>query len=395
MFAPGCAEAACGQPVPRRSLRFSGRSPAWGRLGEFIPGLELSRLLYAEVVRPLLDSAYPGLRYSAALIGPGSEVLGFDSARSTDHDWGPRLQLFLADDGLAGEITELLGQRLPETFRGWPVAFDDTSGRHGVRHWVQVTGLGTWLTGALGFDPRRGVTLLDWLATPTQRLAEVTGGAVFHDGLAHDELAGGQAPGGLAAAREALGWYPPDVWRYVLACQWARLAEEEAFAGRSAEAGDELGSIVIVARQARHLIRLWLLMQRRYPPYSKWLGRALTAAGPAGIAPLLHGALTATGWPDRERLLTGACQAAARRHNQLGLTPPLPTGPGRTTPARSWSSARTGSATRSGPRSATRPWPRCRRAARSTSSWTASDTLGDLARLRALVTSQLAAGPGG
>ena len=98
-------------------------------VGEFIPGLELSRLLYAEIVRPVLGSAYPGLRYSAALIGPGSEVLGFDSARSTDHDWGPRLQVFLADDGLAAEITELLGQRLPETFRGWPVAWSPTTAR--------------------------------------------------------------------------------------------------------------------------------------------------------------------------------------------------------------------------------------------------------------------------
>jgi hypothetical protein len=359
-------------------------------VGEFIPGLELSRLLYAEVVRPVLDSACPGLRYSAALIGPGSEVLGFDSARSTDHDWGPRLQVFLAGDGLAGEITELLGQRLPETFRGWPVAFDDTTGRHGVRHWVQVTGLGTWLTGALGFDPRRGVTLLDWLATPAQRLAEVTEGAVFHDGLAGDQPAGG-----LAAAREALGWYPPDLWRYVLACQWARLAEEEAFAGRSAEAGDELGSIVIVAQQARHLIRLWLLMQRRYPPYSKWLGRALTAAGPAGIAPLLHGALTATGWPDRERLLTGACQAAARRHNLLGLTPPLPTvaGPYYSRPFLVLGADRFSDALRaqiSDP--AVAALPPCGTVDQFVDG---VGTLGDLARLRALVTSQLAAGPGG
>jgi Domain of unknown function (DUF4037) len=181
---------------------------------EFLPGIELSRLLYEEIVRPLLGSAYPGLRYSAALIGPGSEVLGFDSARSTDHDWGPRLQLFLPGDpagsGLAGEITDLLARRLPAAFRGWPVAFDDSSGRHGVRHWVSVAGLGAWLTGALGFDPRRGVTLLDWLATPTQRLAEITAGAVFRDGLAGDPA----EPGGLAAVRAALAWYPPDVWRY-------------------------------------------------------------------------------------------------------------------------------------------------------------------------------------
>ncbi len=46
---------------------------------EFIPGLELSRLFYWEVVRPLMDRHYPGLPHAAALIGLGSEVLGFDT----------------------------------------------------------------------------------------------------------------------------------------------------------------------------------------------------------------------------------------------------------------------------------------------------------------------------
>jgi hypothetical protein len=69
----------------------------------FVSGLELATLYYAEAVRPLLDEEFPTLRHTAALIGPGSEVLGFDSARSTDHNWGPRLQLFLSDaDDVAG-----------------------------------------------------------------------------------------------------------------------------------------------------------------------------------------------------------------------------------------------------------------------------------------------------
>jgi hypothetical protein len=67
----------------------------------FIPGLELSRLFYQEVVKPILDDNFSGLRYASALIGTGSEVLGFDTEMSTDHHWGPRLQLFLGEEDLA------------------------------------------------------------------------------------------------------------------------------------------------------------------------------------------------------------------------------------------------------------------------------------------------------
>lgn len=41
----------------------------------FIKGLELSRLFFLEAVRPVLDDAFPDLRYAAALLGTGSEVL--------------------------------------------------------------------------------------------------------------------------------------------------------------------------------------------------------------------------------------------------------------------------------------------------------------------------------
>ena len=131
---------------------------------------------------------------------------------------------------------------------------------------MEVAGLGAWLGGRLGFDPRDEVTLLDWLAIPAQRLAEFTTGAVFHDG-----------PDELTAARAALAWYPHDLWLHLLACQWQRIGQEEAFPGRCAEAGDDLGSRIVTARLARDLTRLVLLMHRRYPPYSKWLGTALRA----------------------------------------------------------------------------------------------------------------------
>ena len=285
----------------------------------FIAGLELAREFYAAAVRPLLDEQFPQVQHAAALIGPGSEVAGLDSQRSTDHNWGPRLQIFLRDGDAsrwATAIDALLAGRLPTSFRGYPVAFLLTGEPGGgARHRVEVSGLGRWLAGRLGFDPRNSVSLLDWLATPAQRLAEVTGGAVFHDG-----------PGELTRARARLAWYPRDVWLYLLACQWQRIAEEEAFPGRCAEAGDELGSAVVTARLVRDLMRLCLLMHRRYPPYSKWLGSAFAQLpGTAGLAGSLAGALSAGGWRTRERHLCLAYEAAAELHNRLRLTPPLDT----------------------------------------------------------------------
>jgi hypothetical protein len=47
----------------------------------YIPGLRLAREFYAVVVRPLLEEHFP-LPYAAALVGRGSEVVGFDTQRS-------------------------------------------------------------------------------------------------------------------------------------------------------------------------------------------------------------------------------------------------------------------------------------------------------------------------
>jgi hypothetical protein len=320
----------------------------------------LARLYYAEVVRPLVEEEFPGLRHTAALIGPGSEVLGFDSLRSTDHNWGPRLQIFLADAddeaGVAERVDQMLTARLPAAFRGYPTVFAASEAGQGQppSHWVTVAGLRRSLVRWLGFDPTRQMSLPDWLTAPTQVLAEITGGGVFHDGLAggggggggpggggpggggpggggpgsggpgSGGPGGGGPGGGLTAVRARLAWYPHDIWLHVLACQWQRIAEEEPFPGRCAEAGDDLGSAVVTARLVRDLMRLALLMQRRYPPYSKWLGSGLAqTAAAAQLLPVMTAAIRAPTWAERETHLSAAYEAAARLHNALAVTPPL------------------------------------------------------------------------
>ncbi|MBQ0906875.1 DUF4037 domain-containing protein [Micromonospora sp. U21] len=288
----------------------------------FLPGLTLARRYHDEVVAPVLRRRYPGLRYAAGRLDGGSELLGLDTARSTDHDWGPRVQVFVAgaDAARIPEPRAVLDADVPVEFLGWPTRFAGDDGRLGVadpagtRHGVSVDELAGWWRDRLGFDPAAGVTAADWLATPTQRLAEVTGGAIFHDGL----------DGAMTARRTALSWYPPDVWRYVLAAAWTRIAQAEHLPGRCAEVGDELGSRVVAAGLARDLMRLGLLLHRRWPPYDKWLG---TVFGGLPEAPPVIAALTdALGpgdWTRRQAGLVEALEAVARWTDQTGLAAPV------------------------------------------------------------------------
>ena len=281
----------------------------------FVPGIELARRYYIEVVAPILGPALGDTPHSAALIGYGSEVQGFDTVRSTDHAWGPRALVFLDDEVLGkrgDELVALLDRELPAEFLGYPVRFaypPDTP----PRHWVHVVGIRDYFARYIGADPARLLSTREWLLTPTQVLREVTGGAVFHDGL-----------GLLGVYRGNLAWYPDDVWRYVLACQWMRISQEEPFVGRCGEVDDDLGSAVVAARQVRDLMKLCLLMHRVYPPYSKWLGTAFAKLPCAAtLTPHLSAALASRSWQEREQHLTPAYEFAASLHNGLGLTEPV------------------------------------------------------------------------
>ncbi len=274
---------------------------------EFVPGAELSAAFYAEVVRPLLADR----PHSAAFLGWGSDVLGYDTVRSTDHGWGPRLQVFIDDETAVPELDELLDARLPDTFRSWPVRYGWD--RCTPRHHVEVATLPRWLERQLGVDATKPLSLRDWLLTPQQRLLGVVSGAVHADNS-----------GRLRRVRHVLGFYPDEVWRWLLACQWHRIAQEEAFVSRTAEVGDELGSAVVAGRQAREIMRCAMLLARRYAPYEKWLGTAFSRlACEDGLPAALHGAVSARDGDARQQALADAYFLLARRHNAAGVTAAL------------------------------------------------------------------------
>jgi hypothetical protein len=280
-----------------------------GGMTSFVPALELNAAFYVEVVRPLVQS----YDHAASLLGWGSDVLGYDTERSTDHGWGLRLQVFVAESDVAA-VRAVVDGGLPESFRGWPVRFGWEDPEHegpiDVRHFVDVTTLGGWLSGQLGVDSRPGLDVVDWLVMPQQHLLGVVRGAVYADPC-----------GELANVRRDLAYYPDDVWRWMLACQWRRLAQEEHLIGRAAQVGDELGSRVAGVRQVREIMRLAFLLDKAYWPYTKWFGTAFAELSLAStLAPMLDAAVAAEKYPAREEALCAAYELLADRHNELGVT---------------------------------------------------------------------------
>lgn len=295
---------------------------------KFIPGLKLSKLYYEKSVKPILEKNFPRLKYSAALFGWGSEVLGYDTAVSSDHHWGPRVLIFLSEKDFpifSTKISKALSENLPYEFMGYSTNFSEPQ-PNGVRHAVKIE-KGTvnhmvntytiesfWMM-RLKFNSHKGITTTDWLTFPQSRLLEMVSGEVFHDGL-----------GTLTKTREKFSYFPKDIWLYLLASQWQRISQEEAFVGRTGDVGDELGSQVVASRLVKELMRLSFLMERKYYPYQKWFGTAFSKLSIAKkLAPVLRKIMLSKNWREREKELAKAYAIIAIAHNSLQITETLTT----------------------------------------------------------------------
>jgi hypothetical protein len=284
-----------------------------------IHGLDLSESFYLEIVQPILAQRLPQLKYTCALIGAGSEVLGFDTEMSRDHDWGPRLLLFVKPDDLTSlgpEIKNVLHEELPQEFRGLKTRYrlskPGVDGLTEIRHRVDVFSIASFLKEYLDFDYAQKITTADWLSFPEQKLRSITSGRIFRDEI------------GLQAMRHKFAYYPHDVWLYLLASGWNRIEQEEHLMGRAGIVGDEIGSSVIAARLVRDLMRLCFFMEKQYAPYAKWFGTAFSKLSCADdLAPVLMQILHGCTWQEREQYFNVAYKYVATMHNRLKLTEAL------------------------------------------------------------------------
>ena len=292
----------------------------------FVPGMTLCEGFYRECAAPILAAHFPALRYSAGLIGYGSDVIGCDDAVSADHMWGPRFYLFLdaADMPKKETIFRALSEHLPCTYRGCSVNYTAPDpADNGVQHpefvehgpvhpLVFIETFDDFLRGQLGTADPAAMTPAEWLAVSEHRLLSLVSGRFFADDL-H-----------LAARLEPIRFYPDVVQNYLIASNWDIIASEQAFIRRAADVGDDIGSRILTARIAERLMRLCFLYRRQYAPYSKWFGtlfRRLDIDPQIGIA--IDAALTADAPASREDAIVEAQVRVARLHNESGITPPV------------------------------------------------------------------------
>lgn len=292
-------------------------------MGDFIKGMALCEGFFHDCAKGILEEHFPDLKYSAGLIGYGSDVLGYDDAVSTDHMWGPRFYLFLRQDDLSRKdrIFQVFSEGLPYTYKGFSVNFTQPDPNDcGVQHpklisegtvnpLIFIESFDDFLAEQLGVSDLDHIRPFEWLSFSEHRLLSLVAGKFFVDGLNCAEMI------------SKIRYYPRNVKLYLIASNWDIIASEQAFIKRCGECGDEIGSRIICARIAERLMRLCFLYKDTYAPYSKWFGTAFSKLDVGkGIKFAIEGALSASSLTEREEKIVEAQALVADLHNASGLT---------------------------------------------------------------------------
>lgn len=231
-------------------------------------GYELSKSFFTEWLYPILSDEYRPFLADLAVgfVGDGSEILGFDDEISQDHNFCPRVVVFVADERFADighKLRNALRARAPVTHLGFKLQFDE------VRQSIQVVPLQQFFLRYLHMKDLPS-TNQAWLKLDEQGLVELTSGQIFFDPL-----------GKLQKIREQLVFYPEAVRYFLLYQGFIRLSEVGALE-RLITRHDYIAMELYRAFFIYFAIKVLHLYKRKYCPYRKWMGKSLEQLGQAG-----------------------------------------------------------------------------------------------------------------
>ena len=224
-------------------------------------GMELSRLYYEEVCKPVIEKNAGELteRIAVGLVGEGSECYGYDDEISRDHDFGPSCCFWLTKEDYriyGGKLREILDS-LPKSFMSFPALkmSEWGGGRRGV---LNTESFYRKFTG----KENGPETLDEWRMIPETNLSIVTNGSVFSDPL-----------GEFTKIRNRLlEYYPEDIRLDKIASRCMKIAQSGQYnLGRCLKRGEFVAARIAEAEFISESIYMIYLLNKKYMPFYKWM----------------------------------------------------------------------------------------------------------------------------
>lgn len=258
-------------------------------------GLELGRELAHQVAQDI-ELNLPDLApyMCLALVGTGSECLGFDDVISEDHDFTKRCQLFLPAD-----IYETNKEHLQSYFKNYA---------YGI---VQVECISEFYR-RYTLYPEGPQCEKEFRRVPQDLLCTATNGEVFLDNF-----------GSFTHIRQRLlAYYPEDIRLRKIAYELNQLAQSGQYnLPRMLQRGDTIAASLALHQFVHHYMLLVHLFNKSYAPFYKWLYRhscTLPILGNTvkhGIVELLDAPIT-----DTKSHIDRLCSAIIQELQRNGLS---------------------------------------------------------------------------
>lgn len=274
-------------------------------------GLELAEKFYNEYGKPMIENEFSEYadRIAVGLVGHGSECFGYDDEISLDHDFSPAFSVWITDedDAVFGFKLFRAVSKLPKEFMGVKLQKESVFGNSG-KGVSTIKDFYSFYTGT-GKAPE---TNSEWLSIPDFYLAEATNGKVFYDPL-----------GKFTEIRNKLLNMPEDVRIKKLASNIFNMAQSGQYNYyRCLSHGEKTASAVALTDFVKSTAYAVFNLNKKHPPYYKWLFRAMRDLSVLGNISCDLEKLLSSPYEKEEnvKLIEKICSLIANELRNQGLT---------------------------------------------------------------------------
>ena len=271
-----------------------------------LTGLEKAEIV-AKYTSEFIKVKYPNLysRICLALVGVGSECLGFDDEISEDHDFSSRCQLFLDDSDYKTYKSDL-----ESSLKIFCKDLESlTSNLKDVN--VEIMPISNFYKYYTLFEngPK---TESEYRKVPMDLLCVATNGKVFLDNL-----------GKFSEIRNRLlNFYPEDIRLKKIAFQLNKMAQSGQYNySRMIKRGDTVAANIAQGEFVKHYLEFVHLLNKKYMPFYKWSYRSACSLEILGNFTQENlKKLSEASIYEKESLIEEICLTVVNTLNELGLS---------------------------------------------------------------------------